>query len=833
MVGEAAALVSAMVELSEMEAQGERLARAELRALRAQISPHFIYNALAAVASFIHSRPEEARELLTEFAEFIRYAFARQRAYVTLADELRYVEKYLRLEQARFGERLKVRVQVDPEVLQAVVPVLSLQPLVENAVRHGVERQPEGGLVAIEGIDLDTDVELRVSDSGDGIDPERAPRRARRPRGRASGSATCTARLQSTFGEGYGLEVESTRPGHDGGDDAAEVPRRGARRVRVLAVDDERPRSTTSCACSRRSPAVDRGRVGGVGRGGAGGARRRRGDSTPCSSTCACRASTGSSWRACCGASSARPRSSSSPRSTTPPSTPSSCARSTTWSSRSRARGSTRRSSARRAASAPSEPARTTTRRSPSTRCAAAARGCSPRSSMLYLQAHGDYVRVVSSRGPLPACAARLADLEERWAAPRLRPRAPRLRRQPAARRRGAPAAQRHRRARDGRRRRGADRPPPGRRAAAEAGRVSAPHPARRARRGDRPRRPLPAAADPRAARPQHCSRWSRSAASSARCRCRCSCCPGCRTCYVLGVPLPICLDRPAAVPALHRHRRGSTRAARRRSRRRSATSWSRAIDRDRRDPRRHRRHASGSASTASASRAPRRTCSSPRARSRRGGTRRRSPASTCRRRRFLGIAGLQMKLGAARCGCRSASPPATWRCCCSSPRRCAASAPTRSPTSPRRGCARRGMRAAGRRDRAADRRLLPRAAAQGRRADARRGDRRAVLGRRAWPSARVVALNVALRRHARHHLRAGLPVLGEDVRDRAARAACCCSTSAGCPSARRCSAQELPARAGRAGWSSSSTSRSTLTFPEATAYTVDGAPAQAAEASS
>ena len=107
-VGEAAALVSAMIELSELDAQGERLAVAELRALRAQISPHFIYNALTAVASFIHSRPEEARELLTEFSDFIRYAFARQRPYVTLADELQYVEKYLRLEQARFGDRLQV-----------------------------------------------------------------------------------------------------------------------------------------------------------------------------------------------------------------------------------------------------------------------------------------------------------------------------------------------------------------------------------------------------------------------------------------------------------------------------------------------------------------------------------------------------------------------------------------------------------------------------------------------------------------------------------------------------------------------------------------------------
>jgi two-component system LytT family sensor kinase len=207
-VGEAAALVGAMVELSEVQAQGERLARAELRALRAQISPHFIYNALAAVASFIHSRPEEARELLTEFAEFIRYAFAGQRPYVTLADELRYVEKYLRLEQARFGERLRVRVQVDPEVLPAVVPVLSVQPLVENAVRHGVESRPEGGTVAIEGRSLGADVELRISDDGAGMAPEVAGE-ALAGRGGGIGLNNVQSRLRATFGEGYGLQVEN------------------------------------------------------------------------------------------------------------------------------------------------------------------------------------------------------------------------------------------------------------------------------------------------------------------------------------------------------------------------------------------------------------------------------------------------------------------------------------------------------------------------------------------------------------------------------------------------------------------------------------------------
>jgi two-component system LytT family sensor kinase len=108
---DAASLVAAQLELSVLEAQGERLARAELRALRAQISPHFVYNALAAVASYIHSRPEEARELLTDFAEFTRYAFRRERPHVHLADELTYVEKYLRLEHARFGDRLRVRLR--------------------------------------------------------------------------------------------------------------------------------------------------------------------------------------------------------------------------------------------------------------------------------------------------------------------------------------------------------------------------------------------------------------------------------------------------------------------------------------------------------------------------------------------------------------------------------------------------------------------------------------------------------------------------------------------------------------------------------------------------
>jgi two-component system, LytTR family, sensor kinase len=206
-VGDAASLVSAELALAEFEAQSERLARAELHALRAQISPHFVYNALAAIAGYIHSNPEEARELLTEFAEFTRYAFRGRSPYVTLADELSYVEKYLRLERARFGDRLQVRLQVAPEVLPAVVPMLSLQPLVENAVRHGVERRGRGR-VEIVGRDIDADVELRVTDDGVGMDGARASE-ILAGQGKGVGLMNVQARLQAAFGPAYGLEIES------------------------------------------------------------------------------------------------------------------------------------------------------------------------------------------------------------------------------------------------------------------------------------------------------------------------------------------------------------------------------------------------------------------------------------------------------------------------------------------------------------------------------------------------------------------------------------------------------------------------------------------------
>jgi two-component system LytT family sensor kinase len=207
-VAEAASLVSAQIELSALPEQEERLAQAELRALRAQISPHFLYNALAAVAGNIHARPGDAREQLIDFAEFTRYLFRDGRSYVTVAEELDHVERYLRLEQARFPDTLRVTVRIAPACHHAVVPALSVQPLVENAVRHGVHGRPGGGQIEIDARVTGKDVELRVRDDGPGVDPGAVPALLTGASG-GIGLANVDARLRATFGERYALRIES------------------------------------------------------------------------------------------------------------------------------------------------------------------------------------------------------------------------------------------------------------------------------------------------------------------------------------------------------------------------------------------------------------------------------------------------------------------------------------------------------------------------------------------------------------------------------------------------------------------------------------------------
>ena len=208
--GEVARWVSSQLELAELDKSRSALMESEVRALRAQISPHFIYNSLTAIGSFVRTDPERARVLLTEFADFTRYSFRRHGDFTTLAEELRSIERYLMLEKARFDDRLQVTVRVAPEVLAVKVPFLSIQPLVENAVRHGIERKDGAGRITLLAEDAQSEALITIEDDGVGVAPERVRRAlARDPATESVGLGNVDERLRAVFGDEYGLVIET------------------------------------------------------------------------------------------------------------------------------------------------------------------------------------------------------------------------------------------------------------------------------------------------------------------------------------------------------------------------------------------------------------------------------------------------------------------------------------------------------------------------------------------------------------------------------------------------------------------------------------------------
>ena len=141
--------------------------RAELRTLRGQISPHFLFNTISTIVGMVSTDPQRARDLLMVFAEFARYSL-RSVPDTTLAEELENVDRYLTLQRSRFRERLQVQLDVAPVVLPVVLPFLALQQLVDNAVRNGIERKQLGGTVTISAHPAGPDCLITVADDGPG-----------------------------------------------------------------------------------------------------------------------------------------------------------------------------------------------------------------------------------------------------------------------------------------------------------------------------------------------------------------------------------------------------------------------------------------------------------------------------------------------------------------------------------------------------------------------------------------------------------------------------------------------------------------------------------------
>lgn len=198
--------VEGAAELAQRELQSQIAARdAELRALRAQVDPHFLFNSLNAISGLIVPEPARAREMTRRLADFLRESLTLGAVpRITLARELALTEQYLEIERVRFGARLQVRITsvVDPHV---GVPPLLLQPLVENAVRHGIATCLDGGVIAVHAETRGGVVWLTVTNPRD-------PDAGRR--GTGFGMGIVRRRLHAAFGDRAALAVEPSEDGY-------------------------------------------------------------------------------------------------------------------------------------------------------------------------------------------------------------------------------------------------------------------------------------------------------------------------------------------------------------------------------------------------------------------------------------------------------------------------------------------------------------------------------------------------------------------------------------------------------------------------------------------
>ena len=205
-----ARLLSTQLELSELERQTELACRMELKALQAQIHPHFLFNTINTIAMLIRTDPDKARTLLREFARFYRRTLEESEELVPLAHEIEYVRTYLSFEQARFGDRLVVSEDIDPEALGVLVPAFAVQPIVENAVQHGMKA--EGPLhIDICAQRAGDHMGLEIVDDGVGMPPADVGRVFEPGFGKGLGIALKNVddRLKGHYGPQSGLFVES------------------------------------------------------------------------------------------------------------------------------------------------------------------------------------------------------------------------------------------------------------------------------------------------------------------------------------------------------------------------------------------------------------------------------------------------------------------------------------------------------------------------------------------------------------------------------------------------------------------------------------------------
>lgn len=192
------------VQALELE---KHLTEARLQSLLRQLKPHFLFNALNGIASLMYSDVAAAEKMLIRLSELLRQTMAQSGAPLTpLRTEIAFLETYLGIEKIRFRDRLAVHLEIDPETLDAQVPSLILQPLVENAIRHGIEPQMRPGVITLRSARVEDDLVLTVTDNGGGLPPGGLKREG-------IGLANSRARLAELYGARQRFELANQPEG--------------------------------------------------------------------------------------------------------------------------------------------------------------------------------------------------------------------------------------------------------------------------------------------------------------------------------------------------------------------------------------------------------------------------------------------------------------------------------------------------------------------------------------------------------------------------------------------------------------------------------------------
>jgi two-component system, LytTR family, sensor kinase len=187
-----------------------QLVQARLDALVGQLQPHFLFNTLHTISAFVLEDPKQANRMIARLSELLRQSFNRERGpLVTLEEELELLDHYVAIQEARFGDRLRVTFRVDPRTASAVVPTLLLQPLVENAIRHGVVPNGNVAEISIAAVREGDRLHLEVRDNGPGLNGSAS--------GGGLGLANTRARLQELYGPSHRFELTNAPPPGPGG----------------------------------------------------------------------------------------------------------------------------------------------------------------------------------------------------------------------------------------------------------------------------------------------------------------------------------------------------------------------------------------------------------------------------------------------------------------------------------------------------------------------------------------------------------------------------------------------------------------------------------------